>query len=158
MTLDPSDLLGITYLEESQDNGHVTFNELVNVIDSVLGAKVIDRDLTAPPGGESNGDLYIVGGPATGDWTGQDGNLALYYDGYIFITPKEGMVVYIDDEDVYEMYDGSAWGGIPLKAKNYTDGTRPIYGKTGRIIYNSTDGNLNIDTGTGWILPDGTGA
>jgi len=43
-----------------------------------------------------------------------------------------------------------------LKLKVYTDATRPTPGTAGRIIYNSTDGNLNIDNGTNWILPDGT--
>lgn len=38
----------------------------------------------------------------------------------------------------------------------FTDATRPAAGIAGRVIYNSTDTNLNIDTGSGWILPDGT--
>jgi len=40
--------------------------------------------------------------------------------------------------------------------KVYSDATRPAAGTAGRIIYNSDDGNLNIDNGTNWILPDGT--
>lgn len=46
----------------------------------------------------------------------------------------------------------SQWMAIGV----YTDATRPAAGTAGRMIFNSTDGNLNIDTGTGWILPDGT--
>lgn len=38
----------------------------------------------------------------------------------------------------------------------YTNSTRPAAGTEGRIIFNSDDGNLNIDDGTDWILPDGT--
>lgn len=37
-----------------------------------------------------------------------------------------------------------------------TDGTRPAAGTAGRIFFNSTDGQLNIDDGTNWTLPDGT--
>lgn len=43
---------------------------------------------------------------------------------------------------------------IRLVAK--TDANRPAAGIAGRVIYNSDDGNLNIDTGTQWVLPDGT--
>ena len=52
--------------------------------------------------------------------------------------------------------DGPDESVSELKLKVYTDATRPTPGTTGRIIYNSTDGNLNIDNGTNWILPDGT--
>ncbi len=38
----------------------------------------------------------------------------------------------------------------------YIDATRPVATTAGRMIFNSDDGNLNIDTGSGWILPDGT--
>lgn len=37
-----------------------------------------------------------------------------------------------------------------------TDSTRPAAGTAGRVFFNSDDGNLNIDDGTNWILPDGT--
>ena len=53
-------------------------------------------------------------------------------------------------------FDGIDESVSELKLKVYTDATRPTPGTAGRIIYNSTDGNLNIDNGTNWILPDGT--
>ena len=34
-----------------------------------------------------------------------------------------------------------------LVVRNYTDGNRPASGTTGRIIFNTTDGKLNIDNG-----------
>lgn len=38
----------------------------------------------------------------------------------------------------------------------FSDAQRPAAGVQGRIIFNATDANLNIDDGTNWILPDGT--
>ncbi|MBL4699979.1 MAG: hypothetical protein JKX85_01865 [Phycisphaeraceae bacterium] len=38
----------------------------------------------------------------------------------------------------------------------YTDATRPAAGYAGRVIFNTDDAQLNIDTGTVWTLPDGT--
>ncbi len=43
-----------------------------------------------------------------------------------------------------------------VQLRTLTDATRPSPGGAGRIIYNSDDGNINIDNGTNWILPDGT--
>ena len=41
---------------------------------------------------------------------------------------------------------------VPVK----TDATRVAAGTAGRIIFNTDDGQLNIDDGTNWTLPDGT--
>lgn len=38
----------------------------------------------------------------------------------------------------------------------YSDTTRPAAGRPGYTIFNTTDGKLNIDTGSGWTLADGT--
>ncbi len=48
----------------------------------------------------------------------------------------------------------SADGSITMRL--YTDATRPASGNTGTIIFNTTDGNLNIWNGSNWILPDGS--
>ncbi len=38
----------------------------------------------------------------------------------------------------------------------YTDTSRPAAGEVGKVIFNTTDGQLNVDDGTNWTLPDGT--
>lgn len=76
-----------------------------------LGGGIIDRDLTAPPGGESAGDAYIPAATATGDWAGQEDTVAVY-DGsaWVFITPPSGFGLFILDEDVWSVYKtGSGW-------------------------------------------------
>lgn len=40
--------------------------------------------------------------------------------------------------------------------KPLTNATRGAAGTAGRVIFNSDDGQLNIDDGTNWTLPDGT--
>jgi len=60
-------------------------------------------------------------------------------------------------EDAIQEAVGYARRGFDLfKAPVYTDATRPSAGTAGRIIFNSDDGQLNIDNGTNWTLPDGT--
>lgn len=71
---------------------------------------VLDRDLTAPPGGESAGDRYIVASVATGAWAGQENNIAEYNGAsYDFTTPTLGMVVGVDDELRNVRWNSSAW-------------------------------------------------
>jgi len=52
---------------------HVTLNDAMMVLDVFAILNILDRDLTGPPGGESEGDAYIVAATATGDWDGEDG-------------------------------------------------------------------------------------
>lgn len=77
------------------------------------GFKVVDRDLTAPPGSPTTGAVYIVATSPTGAWSGQAGKLALY-DGsqWLFRSPVEGHQARVLDENVNLVYDGSSWGAI----------------------------------------------
>lgn len=44
------------------------------------------------------------------------------------------------------------------EAKSYSNASRPAFGRPGRVVFNTDSGKLNVDTGTGWTLPDGTPA
>lgn len=69
---------------------------------------VLDKDLTAPPGGESVGDAYLVPAAATGDWSGEDEGIAIYTaQGYVFEDPRIGRRVLVEDEDVYYRYNAA---------------------------------------------------
>ena len=107
--------LDITHMEEGQSGGEVLFNEGVNRLDAIALPVAQDKDLTAPPGGESDGEMWIVGASATGDWATHDDALAIYVSGWLFVTPQEGAMVYLKDENVFYVFDGSdwaLWGGL----------------------------------------------
>lgn len=71
---------------------------------------VLDRDLTAPPGSPASGDAYIVATGATGDWAGEDGNIAVW-DGaaWVFIVPRNGRLAVIEDESKLVAKLESGW-------------------------------------------------
>ena len=77
------------------------------------GFKVVDRDLTAPPGSPTTGACYIVAASPTGAWSGKAGYLTVY-DGtqWLFLAPSEGDQARVLDENANIVYDGSAWGAI----------------------------------------------
>lgn len=104
--------LVLPLLAAAQAQKHVTVNEALKLLDAIVQAGVIDKDLTAPPGGESEGDIYIVGGSATGDWAGQDADLAIYQDGgWVFVTPLNGFIAFIADETTLYVYN-SGWTSL----------------------------------------------
>lgn len=151
--------LGADYLVEGQAGGETSFNETLNILDTVIHPSVLDKDESTPPGSPSNGDAYIIPpaseAAATDDWEGQEDSIAAYHDGWIFITPQDGWRVFVADEDrVYRRVDG-AWDAT-LQLPSYNDASRPSPSTAGRMIWNTDDDMINIDDGANWTLPDGT--
>lgn len=57
----------------------VGFNDAMQVLDALVQLAVEDRTTTTPPvtvAGDE-GKRWIIAASATGDWTGEDGNIAL---------------------------------------------------------------------------------
>jgi hypothetical protein len=76
---------------------------------------VKDKDLTAPPGGESIGDRYIVAAVASGLWTGHEDDIAEYNGGgWDFITPDVGFAAWVEDETEIYYYFGGSWQLKPM--------------------------------------------
>lgn len=101
--------LEITLLEQSQAQKEITINEAFARIDAVLNGGVIDRDLATPPGSPAAGDVYIVGASPTGAWAGKAGQVAYFDQVWRFITPREGLMLWVNDENLRLVYDGSTW-------------------------------------------------
>jgi len=82
-------------------------NNMLSLGRVLTQCSVIDRDLTSPPGGPTNGDRYIVDSTAAGAWAGEEDHVAVY-DGtlvaWTFYTPKEGWLTYIEDEQKISVY------------------------------------------------------
>jgi len=114
--------LDLTALVTGQAGGEITVNDAFNRLDAAVLLTVKDRDLTAPPGGEADGDRYLVATGATGAWSGHDGEIAAYYAGWVFFTVLEGWRMWVDDENVLLVYDGSAWVKVQLAMQTVETG------------------------------------
>ncbi len=101
--------LGITLVEQSQAQKEVTVNAAIVKIDAVLNRGAIDKDIATPPASPAAGDVYIIAASATGDWAGQDGNIAYFEQIWKFITPNEGFSIWVNDEDKTYIWDGTDW-------------------------------------------------
>lgn len=103
-------VFAITRLNDQQVGAEDSHNQALARLEQLVGAQIIDRDLTAPPGSPAEGDAYIVGGSATGAWSGHDGHLAYWAAGqWYFITPKVGWPVFLVDEDTVVRWNGTYW-------------------------------------------------
>jgi len=99
--------LSLPELTASQSQKHVTHNEALFYLDTLVQLAVADKDLTAPPGSPTTGDRYIVGASATGDWASKDNQIATYDgDGWVFRAPNTGWLCWVEDEGELYFYDG----------------------------------------------------
>lgn len=102
--------LALPLIAAAQAQKHVTHNEALVAIDTLLQCAVLDRDLAAPPAGVAEGSRYIVAAAATGDWAGRSELLATRLDGaWSFVSPSPGFVAYVVDEAVLCAFDGTRW-------------------------------------------------
>src|SRR4051812_43630852 len=101
--------IGITLVEQSQAQKEVTVNQALTRLDAMLNTGAQSRTTNTPPGSPASGDLYIAGSSPTGDWSGQAAKLAYFDQVWRFVTPLEGMTLWVNDEDVIYTYNGSSW-------------------------------------------------
>ena len=102
--------LGLPCIEGSQAQKHITHNDALHILDTLVQLAVLDRDLTAPPGSPAEGQRWIVKATATGAWSGHDNAIAAWQDGaWQFSTPQTGWLAYVVDEGALLAWSGSAW-------------------------------------------------
>lgn len=137
--------------------GAVTVTQSIHSIDTESDAASDDLDTINFP---SNVDLLLLtaaNAARTVTLKNSTGNI-LTATGRDHAIPDNGFVLLYYDGTNAQVLDT----GVHLDASgflhvpSFTDGTRGAAGTAARVIFNTTDGQLNIDDGTNWTLPDGT--
>jgi len=92
----------------NQQEGYFAYNRPI-LGDDVLSASVSDPSTLTP----SDGERWIVGSGAIGDWSGHDGEITTWVtDHWEFHVPQNRGTVKVIDIDNYYYYDISAWVNI----------------------------------------------
>jgi hypothetical protein len=121
--VDTTPNLGLNYIYSNQAQKEISVNEAFTTLDAVWNNGAISKAIATPPVSPNLADLYIVGTSPTGAWAGKAKNLAYYNNGWKFIAPKEGITIWVNDEDAQYTYSGIDWvsssGGL---ASVTTDG------------------------------------
>lgn len=106
--------IGITLLEQSQSQKEVTMNQALSHIDALMNTAAISRTTSTPPGSPADGDVYVVGSGATSDWASHDDDITYYDQDWKFITPNEGMTLWVEDESLFYTFDGANWTALTV--------------------------------------------
>ena len=100
----------LPFMQPSQAQKHVTFNEVAALLDAVAQLRLVSLTTTTPPAGGVDGAAYNVAAGATGDWSGQDGQVAVASNGgWLFVTPKTGWRAWVEDTNTQYFYYGGSW-------------------------------------------------
>ena len=101
----------------SDDTVLWTAAKIISYVDECLTGStsfqdpVKDKDLCTPPSTPATGDRYIVcASGATDAWSGHENDIA-EWDGtaWVFSTPSEGWVTWVEDENTYYIFNGTSW-------------------------------------------------
>ena len=112
MSDDHSARLALPYLAAGQMQKHVTLNEALTRLDSIVQTVVVSRTTTAQPGAPADGALWILPSGATGaDWsTRPEGALMRAEGGGWTIVPAgDGLIALVADADEMVVRQGGSW-------------------------------------------------
>lgn len=115
---------------------------------------VLDQDLTSPPGSPNDGDRYIVGVGATGDWSGRDREIAQWdssRSSWLFTVPSGGYFAYVADEQLLYCFEGGLW------TNNVTTGPTGATGPVGATGSEGATGAIGPTGATGFGATGATG-
>ncbi len=104
--------LELPYIAGGQAQKHVTHNEALQKLDTLVHLKLESRAVAAPPAA-SEGQTWLVAAVAAGEWVGREGELATWLGGsWRFASAPIGALAYVEDENVVIAKTGSGWVGV----------------------------------------------
>ena len=103
--------LALPLIAAAQASKHVTHNEALTALDTIVQLACLDKDLSSPPAAPREGDRYLVATQEpTGAWSGLSGEIALYQDGHwIGFPPQPGWLAWIIDESELYIFTAAGW-------------------------------------------------
>ena len=108
-------LYRLPLLVSGQGQKDITHNEALLLIDLLLHACAESMDVTVPPSSPGIGQCWLVPEDAAGDWTGRENNLVAWTGGgWRYVSPREGMRVFVRDGTGNVQYHSGGWEKPPL--------------------------------------------
>lgn len=102
--------LALPLLDPAQAQKHVTVNEALARLDGMVQLVLISASTTTPPPLAAEGDVYGVPTGAVNDWSGHEGEIAIYSNGgWVFVPAQAGFAAWVADIGARAHFDGSAW-------------------------------------------------
>ena len=110
---DHSPRLALPFIQPSQAQKHVTHNEALATLDTVVQLAVEAVEATTPPAAPNEGEVWAIGSAPEGAWAGEAGRIAtLIDDTWRFIAPQEGWIALDKSTGRLLRQAGGAWGPL----------------------------------------------
>ena len=107
---------GLKTMPTGTTKNEAVFNEGVILLEALAYRGVVSRSVLDPTTitspAPANGTIYLVpdGSPnAVGDWASKGGQVAVYYDGWRYLNPDEGLTLWVTDEAQSIQYRSGVW-------------------------------------------------
>ncbi len=102
--------LNLPYIAPLQSQKQYSYNSAMARLDQLVQPAVLSRTISSPPASPGEGDTYIAGDAATGEWSGKAGQFACWLDGaWSFTAPGEGWLAYVVDSAELAVYQSGTW-------------------------------------------------
>ena len=102
--------LNLPYILPAQAQKHVTHNEALKVLDTLIHLSVVSDVLSQPPANPAAGDRYLVASHGSEVWQGKGNQVAIFQDGgWEFLSPQIGWQCYVQDLARVKIWNGTAW-------------------------------------------------
>lgn len=128
-------------------------NDLLLKLETKIGGSVLDRDLNQPAGGESDGDMYIVGSTPAGDWSAfTAGDVVILRESTWYnFTPRRGATVMVEDEsNIIVGWTGSAWTTVSVSQAYVDSAVAGLLDYKGG--YNASTNTPDLDSSPSGVL------
>ncbi|MEO1703736.1 MAG: DUF2793 domain-containing protein, partial [Pseudomonadota bacterium] len=107
---DVSARLELPFIKPSQAQKHVTHNEAIQALDTLVQATVEAFDAETPPALPEIGQTWALGAAPTADWAGFPQHLATWQGtSWLFLAPGTGWHAISATERSLRFYDGTVW-------------------------------------------------
>ncbi|WP_321397415.1 DUF2793 domain-containing protein [Emcibacter sp.] len=135
--------LGMPFIIASQAQKEVTHNMALNMLDIFVQPVIETMGLTEPPAEAEEGQAWIVGTGATGDWAGEDDKVALRVgSAWIFYEAFDGMRFWVRDTDMFTLFRAGMWqSGIVNGAQVSVNGQQ-VLGERAAAINDASAGQV----------------
>jgi hypothetical protein len=148
--------LGLPYMVAAQAQKHIPINESLARLDGLVQLAVESRVVAAQPAGPVAGGVWILPAGATGAvWAGQPAGVMLRFDAGAWetLTPAEGVLAWVKDENQVVAHDGVAWAPLSASFKSLTAAASPGLANTRMEIREEETTVLGATTSTAIVIP-----
>ena len=143
-------------IQAAQSQKHVTHNEALTILDSIVHLSVLDRTLQTPPALPVNGDRYIVSINGTDEWSGQDHTIAVWQENsWNFLNPETGWTAWVVNENNNITWDGTDWILSPVSVSEINnldllgiqttaDASNKLSVTSPSVLFNHESGDIRV--------------